>query len=486
VSLISSEPFGLLIGDGWVESATGDTRAAIDPANGEEILRFADASTADVDVAVAAARAALQSRAWADMTPDARGQLLWRLADLVEKNADEIALWETQDQGQPLAIAKGLSVPVAIAALRYYAGWTTKIEGKVGAISIPNALNYTRLEPVGVCALIIPWNLPFMTTLQKLAPALACGNTVVIKPSSQTSLSALFLGRLCIEAGFPPGVVNIVTGGAGVGAALAEHADVDLVSFTGSTEVGRSIVRAAAGNFKRVGLELGGKSPSIITADADIDAAVAGNAFAGLLNSGQVCVSYTRFFVHRSRAEEFTEKLGQAAAAMRLGAGVEATTDLGPLVSQSHLDSVDRYVQLGIAEGAQLVTGGSRAEGALENGFFYQPTVFSNVTDSMTIAREEIFGPVLSVFAYDDEDEVVARANSTEYGLAAAIWTRELSAAHRLAARVRAGLVFVNTPPIPDPAAPWGGYGASGWGREFGYDAISEFTETKSITLNLG
>lgn len=486
MSLTTTEPLSFLIDGQWVQSSDGTTRTTFDPATGDEVAVVAEASTADVDAAVAAARRALQDPQWRDLTPDQRGRLLWKLADLIEQNADELAELETRDQGQPLGISSGLNIPLSISALRYYAGWTTKIEGKVGAISIPNAFNYTRLEPVGVCALIIPWNFPLMTAVQKLAPALACGNTVVLKPAELTPMTTLFLGRLIADAGFPAGVVNIITGGPDIGSALSHHGDIDLVSFTGSTEVGRHIIRASAGNFKRVSLELGGKAASIVAKDADIDAAVAGNVFGGLINSGQVCVAYTRFFVHASRAQEFTEKLAAAAAGMRLGGGLEQGTDLGPVVSQEHLDTINGYVRSGIGEGAELVTGGARAEGALlDRGFFYQPTVFGNVTDEMTIAREEIFGPVLSVLPYDDDDEIIARANSTDYGLSAAIWTRDLSTAHNFAARLRAGDVFVNMPPAPDPAAPWGGYGASGWGREFAADAIGEFTETKSVTIAL-
>jgi aldehyde dehydrogenase (NAD+)/betaine-aldehyde dehydrogenase len=353
-------------------------------------------------------------------------------------------------------------------------------------VSVPGTLHYTRREPVGVCALITPWNFPLAIAAWKLAPALATGNAVVLKPAEQTPLSTVRLAEICRRAGVPAGVVNLVTGGPDAGRALVAHTGVDKISFTGSTAVGQEIVKTASADLKRVGLELGGKAASIICADADIDAAVQGNLMGALFNTGQACGAFTRFLVHRSRAEEFTSKLAAAADALKIGPGQDVETVVGPLVSQEHLDRVAAYVRSGQKQGAQLVTGGERAGGGLESGYFYRPTVFTEVTDEMTIAQEEIFGPVLSVMPYDDIDEAVARANSTVYGLAGVVWTQDLRTAHSLPPRINAGTVFVNQLPLIDPGAPWGGLGLSGWGRELGSYSIDEFTETRSVFINLG
>ncbi|RDI18970.1 aldehyde dehydrogenase (acceptor) [Rhodococcus sp. AG1013] len=475
----------LLIGGRWVDADSGREFETRDPATGEVLGVVADAGTSDVDSAVSAAREAFADPAWRNMTPAERGRLLWRIADLIERDADALAELETRDQGQPLGVAKTVSLTMAADVFRYYAGWCTKIEGHTSAVSIPGTMHYTRREPIGVCALITPWNFPLMIAAWKLAPALACGNTVILKPAEQTPMTTVALARICVEAGVPPGVVNCLTGGPEVGAALSAHSGVDKVSFTGSTEVGRKIVVAASSNFKRVTLELGGKAPSVIARDADIDAAVAGNLQGALLNSGQVCAAYTRFFVDSKRVDEFAEKIGAAAAALPVGPGMSPETVIGPLTSPEHTAHVDRLVRSGIAEGAQLVTGGTRLQGDLSAGNFYSPTVFTGVTDEMTIAREEIFGPVLSILPYDDQDELAARANDTDYGLAACIWTKDLTTAHNLAASIHAGSVFVNMLPFLDPAAPWGGFGASGWGREMSSNAIDEFTETKGVWINL-
>jgi acyl-CoA reductase-like NAD-dependent aldehyde dehydrogenase len=476
----------LLIGDEWVSASDGATSETIDPATNTVIGTFAEATGSDVDAAVASARVGFESDAWQGMTPDQRGKVLWRIAELLERDADQIAALETLDQGMPSFVSGGINLPLAAQVFRYYAGFATKIEGKVSPISIPGNLTYQRRVPLGVCALITPWNFPLAIAAWKLAPALATGNAVILKPAEQTPLSTVRLVEICREAGVPAGVVNLLTGGPEVGKALVNHRGVDKISFTGSTEVGQYIARASADDFKRTTLELGGKAPSILCADADIDAAVMGNVQGALFNTGQACGAYTRFFVHSSRVDEYTTKLAAAASSLTIGPGHKADTIVGPLVSQEHLDRVDSYVQSGRDQGAELITGGSRVDGDLADGFFYRPTVFGGVKDDMTIAREEIFGPVLSVMAYDDIDEAVARANDTDFGLVAVLWTKDLATAHTLPPRLRFGTVFVNQLPLIDPGAPWGGFGMSGWGRELGEYSIDGFTETQSTFVNLG
>ncbi|MEH1013148.1 aldehyde dehydrogenase family protein [Micromonospora sp. CPCC 206060] len=474
----------LFIDGDWVDAAQGGQGISLDPATGQPLARYAEAGPADVDAAVAAARAALTAPAWARMTAAARARLLWRVADLLDEHADTLADLETRDQGQPLRAARGC-VTAAAEHLRYFAGWCTRIEGATVPVSYPDTLHYTRREPVGVCALIVPWNFPLLIAVWKLAPALACGNTVVLKPAEQTPLTAAYLVELCRQAGVPAGVVNLVTGGPDTGRSLVAHPGVDKVSFTGSTAVGREVGRVCGEQLKRVTLELGGKAPVIVAGDADLDAAAAGCLRGGLVNSGQACTAYTRLYVQRARAEEFADTLARMAGAVRLGPGLAPDSQLGPLVSAEHLRRVDDLVRTGTAEGAHLVTGGGRVtDDRLADGFFYQPTVFSGVRDDMTIARAEIFGPVLCVLPYDDPAELVDRANDTDYGLSAAVWTRDLATAHRLAGAIRAGAVFVNMPPQPDPAAPWGGFKASGLGREMGAAAIEAYTEIKGVWVH--
>lgn len=473
--------------DGEWATAPADPIPTYDPATEEVIEQVGSADRAAVNAAVAAARSALSDPAWAGLLPVQRAALLFRLADLVSEHHEELAALETRDQGQPIGISRMVSASGAAEHFRYYAGWVTKIQGSVNPVSFPDTLHYTRREPVGVTALITPWNFPLMILAWKLAPALATGNTVVIKPSEVTPLTSIRLVQLCEEAGIPRGVVNLVTGDGSVGAMLSEHMGVDHLSYTGSTGVGKIIATAsAASNLKRLTLELGGKAPSIICADADVDAAVAGNISGGMLNSGQVCAAYTRFYVHSSRHDEFVEKMAAGLSGLPVGPGSEESTVIGPLVSAKHLAHVERLVATGTEQGAELVTGGARID---RKGWFFEPTLFTGVSDEMSIMTEEVFGPVNAVTPFDDADGlagVIAQANNTPYGLAASVWTKDVATSQRLADGIKAGAVFVNMPPIPDAAAPWGGYKQSGWGREMGPQAIDAYTETKAVWLHYG
>ncbi len=473
----------LLINNEWTNSKSGKTFPTLNPATGEEICQVAEADAADVDIAVAAARKAFDEGPWRSISAAERGRLLNRLADLVEKHADELAALESLDNGKPVKVARAADVELTIACYRYYAGWADKVQGKTIPIQ-GNYFCYTRHEPVGVVGQIIPWNFPLLMQAWKLGPALATGNTIVMKPAEQTPLTALRIGQLIVEAGFPPGVVNMLPGyGPTAGAAISGHFDVDKVAFTGSTEVGKLIMEAAAKtNLKRVTLELGGKSPNIVFADADMDEAIEGSHFALFFNQGQCCCAGSRLFVEEKCYDEFVEKSAARAKARKVGDPFAADTEQGPQVDQDQFNKIMSYIESGKKEGARLAAGGER-EG--DKGYFVQPTVFADVKDDMKIAQEEIFGPVMSIIKFKDLDEVVQRANRTMYGLAAAVWTRDIGKAHAIANRVRAGTVWVNCYDVFDAGAPFGGFKQSGIGRELGEYGLQQYTEIKTVTVKL-
>ena len=480
----ASERGKLLIAGRWVDASAGESFATLDPSTGEELTQIASGQKEDVDRAVAAARKAFEHGAWARMTADDRGKLLWAVAELLERNSTELAHLEALDNGKSAGMASFMDIPTAVQAFRYYAGMATKIEGETMNLSVPYApgarfLAYSLKQPIGVVGAIVPWNFPLMLTAWKLGPALAAGNTVVLKPAEQTSLSALRLGELIQEAGFPDGVVNIVTGlGETARATIAAHPGVDKVTFTGSTEVGKLIVQAAAGNLKRVSLELGGKSPSIIFDDADLDMAIAGAAQHSFFNHGQSCVAGSRLYVQRAVFDQVVEGIAAGANAIKLGGAFDSESQMGPVVSEEQRRRVTGYIDGGIEEGATVIAGGKKRDGI---GYFVEPTVLTNVHSEMKICREEVFGPVLTCQPFDDVNELISMSNDSDYGLACAVWTRDLNTAHRISQNVRAGSVYVNCHSVVDPAMPFGGFKQSGWGREHGPDAINMYLETKSV-----
>jgi len=473
----------LLIGGQWRESLAGKRFPTINPATEEEICQIAEADAADVDLAVVAARKAFEHGPWPRMAASERGKLLHRLADLMEKHRDELITLEVLDNGKPYLTARTVDVPLSIACYRYFAGWADKIQGKTIPIG-GDYFCYTRHEPVGVVGQIIPWNFPLLMQAWKLAPALAAGNTVILKPAEQTPLSALRVAELILEAGFPEGVVNVLPGfGPTAGAAIAAHMDIDKVAFTGSTEVGRKVMAAAArSNLKRVSLELGGKNPNIVFADADMDAAVEGAHAALFFNQGQSCCAGSRTFVEASAWDQFVERSVARAKKRRVGDPFSPRTEQGPLVDAAQFAKVQGYIEAVQREAARLVAGGNRVDGP---GYFLEPTVFADVTDSMSIAREEIFGPVMTILKFQSTEEVIERANATSYGLAAGVWTRDIGKANAVANGVRAGTVWMNGYNVLDPAAPFGGFKQSGIGRELGEYGLQQYTEVKTVTMRL-
>ncbi|AYH44880.1 aldehyde dehydrogenase family protein [Azoarcus sp. DN11] len=481
-------PQRMLIGPEWLEAASGETLAVIDPASGEKFSSVPAGGAADIDRAVAAARRAFESGDWPKMRPVDRERLLLKFADLVEANAQELAEIESLDNGKPVMMARHVDVALVVDFLRYMAGWATKIEGSTMDVSVPiirdrEFFGFTRRQPVGVVGAIIPWNFPLLMAAWKVAPALATGCTMVLKPAEETPLSALRFAELALEAGYPAGVLNVVTGlGHTAGAALASHQGVEKVAFTGSTEIGKLVGKAALDNMTRVSLELGGKSPVIVLDDADVSMAAAGAAQAIFFNQGQVCTAGSRLFVHKSRFDEVLEGLSGIAASMKLGAGIDPATQIGPLVSATQQKRVLGYIESGFSEGARAATGGAAGEGA---GYFVKPTVLVDTTDDMKVVREEIFGPVVVAMPYDDLDEVARRANDTPYGLAASIWSNDLSRVHRLIPKIQAGTVWVNCHNILDNAMPFGGFKQSGIGREMGRAVLDLYTESKSVIMAL-
>ena len=480
-----SSPKQLLIDGEWVDAKDGKTFATINPATEEVLVQVAQASAVDVDRAVVAARNAFEAPSpWSRMTPRDRSHLLWRIGDLIAANAEEFAQLESLDNGKSLEAAHG-DVGVAAELFRYFAGWATKMEGTSIPMSVPGREfhAYTRREAIGVVAGIVPWNFPLTMACFKIVPAITAGNTVVLKPAEQTPLTALRLGALLLEAGVPAGVVNVVPGYGDAGAALVDHAGVDKVAFTGSTEVGKKIAAGASVSLKKVSLELGGKAPNIIFADADLDAAVAGAALAGYFNEGQCCVNGSRLYVQRQVFDQVIEGVAAAARAITVGDGFDPATTMGPLISQEQHEKVIGYVRGAIADGATINAGSG--DPARDRGYFFSPTLITGVTESMAIQTDEIFGPVVTAIPFDTEDEVVAAANNTVYGLAAGVWSADLGTAHRVGGRLRAGTVWLNTWHADDVTLPRGGYKQSGWGRELGSFGLDDYTELKTVIAEL-
>ncbi len=480
-------PKRMLIDNTWVESISGKTFDVYNPATGDVLATVAEGDARDIDLAVKAANKAFRTGAWPSLSPSERGRLLWKLGDLIEKNLDEFAELESLDNGKPLTVARAADVPLAADLFRYMAGWATKIEGNTIPLSVPYTpgaqyMAYTRREPVGVVGQIIPWNFPLLMAAWKMGPALATGCTIVLKPAEQTPLSALRLGELILEAGFPAGVVNIVPGFGEAGAALAAHPGVDKVAFTGSTEVGKLVLQAAAGNLKKVSLELGGKSPNVVFGDADMEQAIAGAASAIFFNQGQVCCAGSRLYIEKQVFDQVVEGIADRARKIRVLPGLDPNSDMGPLVSSEQLDRVCSYFEAGRSEGAKALAGGAKHG---DKGYFVQPTVLVGMPHESRVVQEEIFGPVVTAIPFTEMEELVPRANQTMYGLAAGIWTNDLGKAHRLANSIQAGTVWINCFNIFDAALPFGGYKQSGWGREMGHDVLELYTQKKAVCIKI-
>lgn len=476
-----NEEVKLFINGEFVESVSGKIFESVNPADGEVLAKVYEAENADIDKAVKSARAAFEHESWKDLTTLERGNLMYKLAQLIEENKQEIAEIDSLDNGKPIHELLENDIPNAIGQFQYFGGWSTKHTGQTIPLSTAS-FNYTKHEPVGVAGQIIPWNFPFMMAAWKIAPALATGCTVVLKPAEQTPLSAIYLAKLIKEAGFPDGVVNIVPGfGEVAGNALVEHPDVNKIAFTGSTVVGKSIMKKAADDMKRVTLELGGKSPNIILKDADLEKAIPGAFAAIMANQGEVCSAGSRLYVHKDIFEEVTQKLSDYAKEVKQGHGLAEGTQMGPLVSKEQQEKVTGYIQKGINEGATILTGGSHSE----KGYFVEPTIFTNVTDDMSIVKEEIFGPVLVAQPFENLDEAIEKANNSPYGLGAGVWTESNKNAHYVADRLQSGSVWVNCYNLTNPAIPFGGYKQSGFGREMGSYALENYTEVKSIWMDL-
>ncbi|MFE4707274.1 aldehyde dehydrogenase family protein [Peribacillus simplex] len=472
----------LLINGELVEAASGKTFETLDPSNGKVLAVVSEAGPEDVDKAVKAARSAFDNGPWKKMSASERSRLIYKLADLMEEHKEALAQLDTLDNGKPIGETTNADVPLAIDHFRYYAGWTTKIVGQTIPVA-GNYFNYTRHEAVGVVGQIIPWNFPLLMAAWKLGAALATGCTIVLKPAEQTPLSALYLGQLALEAGFPPGVLNVIPGfGETAGSPLVDHPDVDKIAFTGSTSVGKMIMRQASGTVKKISLELGGKSPNIILPDADMSKAIPGALMGIMFNQGQVCCAGSRLYIQKKSYDNVVADLVSHAKNIKQGAGLDPSTQIGPLVSSEQMERVGSYIEKGKSEGAEVVTGGNYGQG---EGYFVTPTIFAGVEDEMTIAKEEIFGPVVAAMPFDDLDDVINRANNSEYGLAAGLWTQDVKKAHYVANELKAGTVWVNCYNAFDAASPFGGYKQSGIGREMGSYALDNYTEVKSVWINL-
>ena len=485
VSSFLSSPRQLLIDGEWVDAKDGQTFDTVNPATEEVLVQVAQASAVDADRAVVAARNAFEAGSpWQRMTPRERSHLLWRIGDAIDERAEEFAQLESLDNGKSLASARG-DVGVAAELFRYFAGWATKMEGTTIPMSVPGREfhAYPRREAIGVVAGIVPWNFPLTMAAFKIIPSITAGNTVVLKPAEQTPLTALYLGQLLLEAGVPAGVVNILPGFGDAGAALVDHFDVDKVAFTGSTEVGKKIAAGASKNLKKVSLELGGKAPNIIFNDADLEAAIAGAALAGYFNEGQCCVNGSRLYVQRDVFDEVIAGVAEAAKAIRVGDAFDPATTMGPLVSQEQHEKVMGYVRGAVADGATLAAGSP--DPAADTGYFFSPTLITDVTEQMAVQTDEIFGPVITAIPFDTEDEVVAAANNTVYGLAAGVWSKDLGTAHRVGSKLRAGTVWLNTWHADDVTLPRGGFKQSGWGRELGSFGLDDYTELKTVVAEL-